>query len=201
MQRAGARAQRWLKRIGGAPGEQFALRQLGVLLCERIAHEAPGPWSAGTPRADLPSLEGFLRLTREQLLALTGQIALAPHVALPGGAAEQGRWAELFGTVALSYARLGDLVAVAGVVRAAAHAGLTDPWLDEAQAYLLDQQATAGHFGLLARELARVQANGGSQEDAFLPLTVQVLWALCAVVATRHERGGDVTGVVGAAAA
>jgi hypothetical protein len=105
---------------------------------------------------------------------------------LPGGTFQRCSWAELFGGLAASYARSGDVAVVAALVRAAAHLGLADPWLDEAQAYMLDQQAIAGWFGLLSRELARVQADRGSHEDVRLRLTVEVVWAICAVVAARR---------------
>jgi hypothetical protein len=196
LRRAGERARRWLARVdGGAPGERLALRELGLLLCERIAQGVAGPRSRGAVSVAVPSPGALLRLPREELLALTGQIAIAPPVALPGGAGQRRCWAELFGTLAVSYARSGDVAAVAAVVRAAAHLGLADPWLDEAQAYLLDQQAAAGHFGLLSRELAHLQADSGSSEDVCLRLTVEVSWAICAVVAASSERGGTRAGV------
>jgi hypothetical protein len=135
-------------------------------------------------------------------MAMIRQIALAPPVPLPGGAKEQRCWAELFGTLAASYARSADVAAVAAIVRAAAHLSLTDAWLHEAQAWLLDQQAAGGYFGLVSRELAhlRVDDEEGCDDDICLRLTVEVLWAICEIVAARSQRAGRTIGVVEAAA-
>jgi hypothetical protein len=136
-------------------------------------------------------------------MAMVRQIALGPRVAPPGSADERRCWAELFGTLAVSYARSGDVAAVAAVVRAAAHLSLTDAWLDEALAWLLDQQAAAGYFGLVSRELAHLRADDeeGCDEDVCLRLTIEVLWAICEVVAARSRRAGRQTGGVVEAAA
>jgi hypothetical protein len=118
------------------------------------------------------------------------------------GPGERRCWAELFGTLAVSYARSADVAAVAAIVRAAAHLSLTDAWLDEAQAWLLDQQAAGGYFGLVSRELAHLRAddNEGCDEDVCLRLTVEVLWAICEIVAARSQRASGTIGVVEAAA-
>jgi hypothetical protein len=136
-------------------------------------------------------------------MAVSRQIALAPRVLLTEGTGERGCWAELFGVLAASYARSGDVAAVAAIVRAAAHLRLADVWLDEAQAWLLDQQAAAGHFGLVSRELAQMRANDDGcdgDEDICVRLTVEVLWAICEIVAARSKRAGSSIGVVEAAA-
>jgi hypothetical protein len=132
-------------------------------------------------------------LPRGELLALTAQIAVSRPEALPDEASQRRCWAELLGALAVSYARSGDVAVVAALVRVAAHLDLADPWLNEAQAYLLDQQAPAGHFGLLARELAHLPPDSGSPEDAYLRLTIEVLWAICALVAPplRTADGGE----------
>jgi hypothetical protein len=142
----------------------------------------------------------LLRLNRAGLLALMGQMAVAAPIPLPGAAGQRRCWVELFGSLAVSYARSGDVAVVAALVRAAAHLDLADPWLDEAHAFLLDQQAADGHFGLLSRELAQMQAESGSHEDVCLRLTVEVLWAICAVVAAQSDRGGTAADVEEAAA-
>jgi hypothetical protein len=135
-------------------------------------------------------------------MAVLRLIALAPPMPLPGSAEERRGWAELFGTLAASYARSADVAAVAVIVRAAAHRSLTDAWLDEAQAWLLDQQADGGYFGLVSRELVHMRADDdeGCDEDVCLRLTVEVLWAICEIVAARSQRAGRSIGVVEAAA-
>jgi hypothetical protein len=158
------------------------------MLCERIASGIAGPRPGGNIRMDLPSPRTFLDLPREDLLALTAQIAISAPVALAGGVKERRCWAELFGSVAVSFARSGDVSAVAAIARAAAHLGLADVWLDEAQAYLLDQQSVAGNFGLLSREFVHLQADMASRDEIYLRLTLEVLWAICEVVAARSER-------------
>ena len=200
LQRASQRAFRWLP--GRASGGRLALCELGRLLCARIAQGAPGPRSVGTISADLPTTGVFLRQSREQLMSMLRQIALAPSMPLPGGAEARRCWAELFGALAASYARSADVTAVAAIVRAAAHLSLTDAWLDEAHAWLLDQQAAAGHFGLVSRELAHVRGDDdvGWDEDVCLRLTVEVLWAICEIVAARSKRTGRNSAVVEAAA-
>jgi hypothetical protein len=135
-------------------------------------------------------------------MAMIRQIALAPRMPLPGSAEERRCWAELFGSLAASYARSADVAAVAAIVRAAAHLSLIHAWLDEAQAWLLDQQAAGGHFGLVSRELAHMRddADVGCDEDVCLRLTVEVLWAICEIVAARSQQAGRNIGVVEAAA-
>jgi hypothetical protein len=203
LQRASRRAFRWLAPLGRASGERLALCELGRLLCARIAQGVPGPGSIGTQSLELPTTAAFLRQSREQLMAVVRQIALAPWLPPPEGAGERRCWAELYGTLAASYARSGDVAAVAAIVRAAAHLWLADAWLDEAQAWLLDQQAAPGHFGLVSRELAHMRANTDGcdeDEDVCLRLTVEVLWAICEIVAARSQRAGRSIGVVEAAA-
>jgi hypothetical protein len=79
--------------------------------------------------------------------------------------------------VALSYAGSGDLSVVAALVRAAACLGLDGPWLKEALVYLLDQQQSAGCFGLLALGPSLISTKDEIAE-ASMRLTVEVLWAL-----------------------
>lgn len=120
-------------------------------------------------------------------------IAVSRPETLPEEASQRRGWAELLGALAVSYARSGDVAVVAVLVRAAAHLELADPWLDEAQAYLLDQQAPAGHFGLLAREFAHLPPNTGSPEEVYVRLTIEVLWAISALVVRplRNADGGE----------
>src|SRR5215471_16932890 len=202
LQRASQRACRWLAPLGDASGERLALCELGRLLCARIVQGVPGPRSVGTIGVDLPTTGVFLRQSRAQLMAMIRQIALAPPLPLSGGAEERRCWAELFGTLAASYARSADVAAVAAIVRAAAHLSLTDAWLDEAQAWLLDQQAAGGYFGLVSRELAHMRADDDEwcDEDVCLRLTVEVLWAICEIVAARSQRAGRHIGLAEAAA-
>jgi hypothetical protein len=114
---------------------------------------------------------------RDELLTLTGQITLRSQPVREQSVGPSGGWAKMFGGVALSYARIGDLVLVAALVRAAGQLGLSDPWLQEATWYLLEQQRPDGGFGLFAAELA-VGDQSVEESDLTLKATVEVLWAL-----------------------
>jgi hypothetical protein len=92
----------------------------------------------------------------------------------------------MLGGIALSYARDGDLVVVAALLRVSAHVELQGPWLTEALGHLLDQQHSDGSFGLLAPELA-LSGDPGGQPRVAHRLTVEVLWALAEVAAARRR--------------
>jgi hypothetical protein len=95
-------------------------------------------------------------------------------------------WNEVFGSVALSYARAGDPSTTAVLLRTSAQLGLKHPWLVEAERFLLDQQAPEGCFGLFARELALVGGEGVPWM-AHLNLSVEVLWALAEVMGLNAD--------------
>jgi hypothetical protein len=191
--RAAERARRWLHGTAVPAGQATALRQLGLLLCDRIRGRAGGPavdtGEAGAVR--LPSPATFVVLPRADLLALTRSLAKAD--AAPGRmrAGRRRVWAPFFGAVALSYARLGDTAAVSALVRTAARLGLSAADLDEAETWLLEQQRRDGAFGLIAVELAAV-ADEAARAAALLRLTVEVLWALAESAARGESSAGRV---------
>ena len=175
--KAGRRAQHWLEQAIVATDEMQALRDLGLLLCDRIRSGCGGPRVSGFGAVRLPNTATFVGLNRSETLELAQIISLSPQFAWRLSTVSKGHWAQVFGGVALSYARLGDLATVAALVRAGAYLGLRGHWLDEAEMYILDQQRPDGSFGLLASELALLQADLVAPY-AVLRLTVEVLWAL-----------------------
>jgi hypothetical protein len=182
------RARSWLKAIGSpAPSRTTApLHTLALWLCDRIERpEALGTSGHPPPGGDLlrdPS--AFLGGSRRDLLAFAQSVTLASPPSHPEHLADRRSWTRVLGATALSFARVGDLSAVAAVVRAAARLRLRGPWLDEALAYLLDQQQPEGSFGLLAPELALVR-QPRDHSVLSLRLTAEVLWALAEVAASR----------------
>jgi hypothetical protein len=171
---AASRAQQWLHHAATPNSTAAALRDLGLLLCNRIHTGVGGPLETSANEVELPSVARFVEMTREDLLRLTLPLALLPasHVRIR----DRARWARCFGAVAVSYARTGDLPVVAVLVRSAAHLLLCTAWLVEAEEYLLDQQRSDGAFGLAVWDPAVV--GGDEQAAARLRLTVEVLWAL-----------------------
>lgn len=185
-ERAIKRAESWLNGLRPSTREARALRRLGLLCCK---HLASGVGLGGRGRSTvlrLPAVGVFVTLGRDRTLALCRSISLASLRARQMGAKKRKTWSEMFGSVALSYARVGDPSTTAVLLRASAQLGLTHPWLVEAERYLLDQQTPEGSFGLFARELTLV----GSHEPlwmAHLNLSVEVLWALAEVTALNQS--------------
>jgi hypothetical protein len=177
------RAREWLVRASVPTEEAASLRQLGILLCERIENGAGGPVDGGADPVQLPALGTLVHMSRNDVLALCGRISVCPQDTSFREKAHQRHWSQAFGGLALSYARVGDLSVVAALVRAAARLRLVHPWLVEAETYLLDQQQPDGSFGLFASELALFQdARAG---PIALRLTVEVLWALAEATQNR----------------
>jgi len=121
---------------------------------------------------------------RERTIGLCRSISLASSDVRRVGARRREAWSEIFGSVALSYAREGDPSTTAALLRASAQLGLTHPWLDQAECFLLDQQTPEGRFGLFAREVSQC-GGGGEAWSAYLSLSVEILWALAEVAALR----------------
>jgi hypothetical protein len=124
----------------------------------------------------------FVTMGREKTLTFCHSISNASVHARRMEEKKRDFWSEMFGSVALSYARVGDPATTAALLRASAQLGLTHPWLTEAECFLLDQQTPEGCFGIFARELALV----GSDHAPWMPhlsLSVEVLWALAEVTA------------------
>lgn len=131
----------------------------------------------------LPTPTVFVTMGRARTIELCRAIALASRGARRVEATKRERWSEIFGSVALSYARVGDPSTTAALLRASAQLELTHPWLEEAERFLLDQQTPRGCFGLFARELVLLGSNGAPL--AHLNLSVEILWALAEVAALR----------------
>jgi hypothetical protein len=162
------------------------LKELGLLLCDSIINGSGGLKSEGLESLILPTTETFIEMSRAELMELARSISLSNTS--PGQRrADDCHWARVFGAVALSYARGGDLSVVAVLVQAAAHLGLRGPWLADAEEYILDQQQADGSFGLLASELASLQ-NDATVSEALLRLTVECLWALAETTALSGGR-------------
>jgi hypothetical protein len=176
MNRSALAARAWLCQVGTNDSEMKALRELGTLFCNCILNRSNlprGEW----PQRRLPSPSVMVRMKRSNLLSLAKAIALSGQAIK---AELRPRWATVFGGLAISYARVGDVVVVAALVRAAAQLNLRCCWLREAQLYLLDQQQPSGCFGLISAELS-MSSNEESVPGAYLRLTVEVLWSLATV--------------------
>ena len=182
LKRAATNARRWLQATAPSRATR-SLRDLGLWLCERIQEPALGE-ATGIPGGSmkLPAPTAIVEMSRREVLALTQAIALSGRSTYPDRTLDRGSWARILGGTALSYARVGDVVVVASLVRAAARLRLSGPWLTDAQRYLVDQQQPDGSFGLLAPELT-VMHETRHRTDLALRLTAEVLWALAEVAA------------------
>lgn len=174
---ASLRARRWLEQAATPTPGVAALRELGLTLCRRIRGGRGGPFVSDATALRLPALADFVKMGRGERLALAQRLSLSDASTWRAGKEQRHLWAKVFGGAALSYAREGDLLVVASLVRAAARLELRGPWLTEAMAYVLDQQHPDGYFGLLAPELALLGGEDDGQE-ARLRLTVEALWAM-----------------------
>ncbi|MBV7326978.1 hypothetical protein KFU94_01690 [Chloroflexi bacterium TSY] len=184
--KAAVQAQRWLEKESTPTSEMVALRQLGLLLCKRILGNPSGPKCESLGAVNLPTTAAFVEMSRVEILELAQTISLSGTGPWQDQEARSRHFARTWGAVALSYARVGDLSVVAALVRAAAHLGLGDPWLVDAEEYLLDQQQADGSFGFLASELALLQ-DDATVPEALLRLTVEILWALAETAALTES--------------
>jgi hypothetical protein len=195
LKRVATNARRWLQAT--APSRATgSLRNLGLWLCDRIQEPAPGGiMDIAGGSVKLPAPTAIVDMSRREVLSLMQAIALSGPSTYPGRTLDRGTWARILGGTALSYARVGDVVAVASLVRAAARLRLSGPWLTDAQRYLVDQQQPDGSFGLLAPELT-VMHETRHRTDLALRLTAEVLWALAEVAtfeSPQPENGRDGT--------
>jgi hypothetical protein len=179
LKRVATNARRWLQAT--APSRATgSLRNLGLWLCDRIQEPALGGiMDIPGGSVKLPAPTAIVDMSRREVLSLMQVIALSGPSTYPGRTVDRGTWARILGGTALSYARVGDVVAVASLVRAAARLRLSGAWLTDAQRYLVDQQQPDGSFGLLAPELTVMHET--RQTDLALRLTAEVLWALAEV--------------------
>lgn len=190
---AATRAWRWLGAVSPTTPAEEALRSLGLLCCDAMAAATGLCGRAGPVAARLPAPARFVGMQREEMLAFCGAVARSTDRRRPISGKRHQWWSELFGGVAQSYLRLGDIQVAAALSRTAAQLGLAHPWLRDCEALLLDQQAPEGYFGLIARELMLVQA-GPAPWRAHLDLTVEILWALAEAGALENgeQRSCDV---------
>ena len=143
-ERAIARAKFWIEAHSPSTREAKALRSFGVFCCKRLQSGLGFRGRGRSARVQLPTLAVFVNLGRERTLALCRSISLTSVRARRMGPKKQELWSETFGSVALSYARVGDPSTTAGLLRASAQLGLTHRWLVEAEHFLLDQQTPEG---------------------------------------------------------
>src|SRR5687768_4917745 len=113
--RVSEKALLWLEGQRPSSEQATSLQHLGLLLCERIANKAPGPTGTSHDHLALPPVDSFVRMGRNELLELTGQITLRCRPVREQSAGRSKGWAKMFGGVALSHARIGDLVVVAAL--------------------------------------------------------------------------------------
>src|SRR5579864_686604 len=120
---AADRARQWLAAIAPASTRVRALRTVGVSLCDFIAQRASFPPFGLVPEScRLPSLEHWVTIRRNQLLAMSQAVTLCGgEVLLP---ADDETCAQFIGALALSYGHTGDISVVASLVRMAAHISL-----------------------------------------------------------------------------
>jgi hypothetical protein len=186
LRAAATKARVWLEHCASEQ-RRDRLIDLGIWLCA-VIHKPylKGPDVIAVTQNVLPAPLALVEMERQELLAL------AQAVTLSGGSTQKIQVrdrecsARIFGGIALSYARCGDLVAVAAVVRMAASLELQGPWLTAALRHLLDQQQPNGSFGLLAPELALLE-DPKSEPQVTARLTVEVLWALAEVAVARYK--------------
>lgn len=183
-----ARAKFWLEDLSPSTRDAKALRSLGLLCCKRLQAGVGLHGRGGSAPLRLPTMRYFVTMDREKTLTLCRCISLASLCARRMEAKKQEAWSDIFGSVALSYARVGDVSTTAVLLRASAQLGLNHQWLVETARFLLDQQTPEGCFGLFARELKMV-TNDGAPWMPHLNLTVEILWALAEV--TGLHRGQD----------
>jgi hypothetical protein len=179
-------AKQWLVNAAEKDQTTASLRDLGVWLCDRIESDEPELTAFEQNSFDLPPLNNFVTMSRDDLLNIAQSISTSDYPAEIISNSERESWARFMGGVALSYARSGDVAVVAALVRAAAHLDLKEQWLNNALDYVLDQQQPDGSFGLLAMEVALL---GQAQlaHKAMMRLTVEVLWAIAEVSAQRRR--------------
>ncbi len=180
-------AKKWLLSAADEDQTTAPLRELGVWLSDRIQFNVPGVTSFEQNSFDLPPLNSFVTMARDDVLKIVQSISVSVYPTEIVNNSERESWAKFMGGVALSYARSGDVAVVAALVRAAAHLDLEHQWLNDALGYVLDQQQPDGSFGLLALEVALLGQDQLTHK-AIIRLTVEVLWAIAEVSAQRQRQ-------------
>jgi len=172
-----ARAARaWLQACAAETPEARAYADAGVALCGCIeAGEQLHPPGDDVIVLELPAPAELIAMDRAALLELSR---------VYGGpvAAEDDRHLAV-AQLAVSFARLADLQAVAALLRLGAGTAAGSTVAAQAWSYLYDQQQPDGSFGLMAPELALLDQPEATLTPR-LAMTVEVLWALAASTAS-----------------
>lgn len=174
--KACVRSQHWIEGSTVSNGETMALQQLGLFLCDRIKCGGIIPRVSEGVIFQLPALKDFVCMNRCDILEMVNRACLVGKNDYQINRSDKYMWGRIFGGMALSFARVGDPSVVAALLRSAAHLDLNDPWIDESEIFILDQQQPDGSFGLMAPELA-LQQDDLSAYECRLRLTVEILWA------------------------
>jgi hypothetical protein len=182
-------ARLWLEHVPSQSPEAKALRKLGLLCCRRLKSGVGLREIGGSNALRLPRPALLVKMDRGEIMTLCRSISLASLHTRRREVKDRQALGEIFGGLALSYARVGDPSTAACLLRASAQLELNHEWLDEVERFLLDQQSPEGCFGLFTRELALVN-DEGTRWMANLNFSVEVLWALAELMALRrgHEK-------------
>ena len=175
---AATRARKWLKRTPRGSPSEHDLRQLGVALCDGLVHcsgRSLAPAALAVPLLPASAYE-LIELPRTELLALCRRLRSADTGELTDQTSQLPDFSAVLAGLAVSYARVNDIGAVAVLVAVGYRAGVSACAMREAESYLLEQQHDDGYFGLLAAERTLVPT--GDISGALLLLTIDVLWAL-----------------------
>lgn len=177
-------ARGWAERVVPRGGQADALRQVALRLCAGIRDGTRLFGRAAADDVALPELPVLVAMSRTEIAALANRITLADTVSPAPDEAGDAERARFLGAFALSHAQTHDLPCVAALLRIGARLELHDPWLAEAQDYLVDQQQPDGRFGLMGAELQTL--DNSSTDEAILRLQVEILWALNEVAASHR---------------
>jgi hypothetical protein len=155
---------------GGSAGE-FALFWA---VTSALVPQAGGPAAAPLAPVELIADEEARRATADRVAAHT-RFGAVPARDLPSG-----DYVDVLSVWLLFELRRYDLQAAAALMRALTWCAPDAPILEAAASYLARQQHPTGRIGFLAPELARMDRaiRVKSAWEVYLPLTLQVLWAL-----------------------
>lgn len=180
-------AKTWLSVTEPKDETEVALQELGLWLCDQISCPAAQLIRLDEEPVNWLTLDAFVNASRGELLYFLQAVILSARGSWLADLWERELWAQFMGGIALSYARVNDVVVVAALIRAAAHLDISGAWLTDVQRYLLDQQQPDGSFGLLDQEIAVINQKD-PKRNVVMRLTVEVLWALAEMSAQRRRR-------------
>jgi hypothetical protein len=170
-----ARAAEWLDSLELHDPRDDALRRVGLELTAAFVRRK-SPRLPIVATTTLPTLAQLVTMERDGLVGFCNRIARSVAVEWPGSE-EPRRWQAVLPGLCISYARDADPVAVASLIRVAVRLHMDTAPFDEAIAFLLEQQADDGSFGLLSDS----EQIGDGRLRQSLRITVEVIWALAAV--------------------